>query len=317
MIIQVTNNNNLGWTGIARLSFAVSVILFAKDVTEITIYVIRKFIDNKDNPDMRPAPSRAAAVKAAQRDIYLDITPYLLDPNDEGIDEDGNTSIHYLQKYDDLTNFDRQIKQQPHVLFMLNKAGLTSLDVSITEKELAKSKFLIDKTQKFNNGSSFKFVKRPNRLDLKYEKAFCLAVQNGILEAVDIFPARSVKSVLVTMSQLNDYKKYKGDKRVYKEVVVTPIHLACQKTAYEAVYALVEQHAVEINVLHQDRTPLYELISVCGYQDFKILNYLMKKKRPCINAGSLLPLNQAILRGNPMIIKGLIEGGRPHPFRLD
>jgi hypothetical protein len=41
---------------------------------------------------------------------------------------------------------------------------------------------------------------------------------------------------------------------------------------------------------------------------------MMKKRKPQINSGERLPLNQAILRGNPMIIKTLIEFGNPNPF---
>jgi ankyrin repeat protein len=43
----------------------------------------------------------------------------------------------------------------------------------------------------------------------------------------------------------------------------------------------------------------------------------MKKRKPCINSGVKLPLNQAILRGNPFIIRSLIEFGKPHPFVRD
>ena len=43
----------------------------------------------------------------------------------------------------------------------------------------------------------------------------------------------------------------------------------------------------------------------------------MKKRKPCINSGIRLPLNQAILRGNPFIIKSLIEFGSPHPYKKD
>lgn len=43
----------------------------------------------------------------------------------------------------------------------------------------------------------------------------------------------------------------------------------------------------------------------------------MKKRKPCINSGVKLPLNQAILRGNPFIIRSLIEFGKPHPYVRD
>ena len=62
---------------------------------------------------------------------------------------------------------------------------------------------------------------------------------------------------------------------------------------------------------------MYELLSSAGYLDFNILNFLMKKRKPCINSGKKLPLHQAILRGNPFIINSLIEFGKPHPFIKD
>jgi len=43
----------------------------------------------------------------------------------------------------------------------------------------------------------------------------------------------------------------------------------------------------------------------------------MKKKKPCINAGNRLPLNMAILRGNPFIIKTIIEYGKPNHYTRD
>lgn len=43
----------------------------------------------------------------------------------------------------------------------------------------------------------------------------------------------------------------------------------------------------------------------------------MRRKKVNINSGNYLPLNQAILRGNPMIIKTLIEFGNPNPYVMD
>lgn len=50
IILQVTNNNIVGWNGAARFSFAISIILFVKDVTLLTMYIIRRFIDQTSNP---------------------------------------------------------------------------------------------------------------------------------------------------------------------------------------------------------------------------------------------------------------------------
>lgn len=44
---------------------------------------------------------------------------------------------------------------------------------------------------------------------------------------------------------------------------------------------------------------------------------IMKKKRPQINSGNKLALNQAILRGNPFMINALLEFGEASPFVRD
>ena len=72
-----------------------------------------------------------------------------------------------------------------------------------------------------------------------------------------------------------------------------------------------------MNILVNEKNAVFELLSTSCYLDFNILNFLMKKRKPCINSGNKLPLNQAILRGNPFIIKSLIEFGRPHPYLKD
>lgn len=72
-----------------------------------------------------------------------------------------------------------------------------------------------------------------------------------------------------------------------------------------------------MNVLLNEKSALYELLNTAKYLDFSIMNYLMKKRKPNINSGNRLPLNQAILRGNPFIIKSLIEFGKPNHYVRD
>ncbi len=43
------------------------------------------------------------------KDQSLNISNYLMDPNDEGIDEDGNTSVHQLTKNEDFSLFEAHI----------------------------------------------------------------------------------------------------------------------------------------------------------------------------------------------------------------
>lgn len=95
------------------------------------------------------------------------------------------------------------------------------------------------------------------------------------------------------------------------------MHLACKNSQEEIVHNLIEFHGFDINMLLNEKNAIYELLSTAGYLDLNILNYLMKKKRPQINSGQRLPLNQAILRGNPFIIKTLIEFGHPNLYVKD
>lgn len=137
------------------------------------------------------------------------------------------------------------------------------------------------------------------------------------LHLIQAFPERSIHTCLVNMSQVKDYQKYKADRKENPDLVTTPFHLACKLSNDEAVRQLVDQHSYDINILVNVKSGIYELLSTSCYLDFNILNYLMKKRRPCINSGKKLPLNQAILRGNPFIIKSLLEFGRPHPCLRD
>ena len=100
-------------------------------------------------------------------------------------------------------------------------------------------------------------------------------------------------------------------------MITSPFHLACKLSNDEAVRQLVESHDFDINILVNEKSALYELLSTSCYLDFNILNYLLKKRKPSINSGKRLPLNQAILRGNPFIIKSLIEFGKPNHFIKD
>ena len=85
----------------------------------------------------------------------------------------------------------------------------------------------------------------------------------------------------------------------------------------DAVRILIEHHHVDVNVLINNKNFLVDLLDTAGYKDFSILNVIFKKTRPQINSGARLPLNQAILRGNPFIIKTLLEYGNPNPYVRD
>lgn len=54
MILQVTINNQSTWDAPAKFSFAMAVLLFLRDVTLITLYFVKKFIDHSAEPLIRP-----------------------------------------------------------------------------------------------------------------------------------------------------------------------------------------------------------------------------------------------------------------------
>ena len=54
LIIQSTNNNMTEWSSVANFSFAMTILLFMKDATILTLYLIRRFIDGASNPELRP-----------------------------------------------------------------------------------------------------------------------------------------------------------------------------------------------------------------------------------------------------------------------
>mmetsp|Transcript_87773 Transcript_87773/g.120904 ORF Transcript_87773/g.120904 Transcript_87773/m.120904 type:complete len:281 (+) Transcript_87773:977-1819(+) len=171
--------------------------------------------------------------------------------------------------------------------------------------------------QQYQSECSLKYIKKPHRLDLKFEKSFSMAIKKGKTEILELFPSRSIKTVYVSVSQLRDYKQYKEDKGSLKEVLTTPLHLACQNSDIEAVRMLIESHQFDVNVLLNNKNFMYELLQNSSYMDFSILNMIFKRKRPCINSGNKLALNAAILKGNPYMIKMLLEFGDPHPFLVD
>jgi ankyrin repeat protein len=204
------------------------------------------------------------------------------------------------------------------MLFLINKEGCTPLCMAINEMQDAKALTLIDKMERFGvHHSPLRFVKRPNRLELKFEKPFTLSVLKNNFTLIQAFPEKSIRTCYVYMGQTLDYRKFKQDKLTNPEVITTPFHLACKLSNDEAVRQLVDQHSYDVNILINNKSALHELLSTSCYLDFNILNFLLKKRKPNINSGNKLPLNQAILRGNPFIIKSLIEFGRPHPMIRD
>jgi len=61
-----------------------------------------------------------------------------------------------------------------------------------------KARFLIDKMGNFGPECSLKYVKKPQRLALKFEKSFTMAVKKNKTEIFELFPKYSVKTVYVS-----------------------------------------------------------------------------------------------------------------------
>jgi ankyrin repeat protein len=95
------------------------------------------------------------------------------------------------------------------------------------------------------------------------------------------------------------------------------LHLACQLSNVEAARILLTNHDYDINILLYEKNFIYDLLTTGGYQDFNILNNVFKKRKPCINSGCKIPINQAILRGNQYIIQTMLEHGNPNPYAKD
>lgn len=53
--------------------------------------------------------------------------------------------------------------------------------------------------EKFCINSNLKYIKRANRLDLKYEKAFTLSVLRNNFKLIQGFPEKSIRTTYVNM----------------------------------------------------------------------------------------------------------------------
>jgi ankyrin repeat protein len=62
-----------------------------------------------------------------------------------------------------------------------------------------KAAWLIEKMKQFSSECSLKYVKRPQRLNLKFEKSFTMAVKKNKIDVLKYFPKYSIKTVYVSM----------------------------------------------------------------------------------------------------------------------
>lgn len=72
----------------------VLVVMFVKNVGYLTLYSIRRMIDRKDDAPMRP--KAGAALSRLEMEAFQCIQAYLIDPQDDGCDHNGNTKSHQL-----------------------------------------------------------------------------------------------------------------------------------------------------------------------------------------------------------------------------
>ena len=180
-----------------------------------------------------------------------------------------------------------------------------------------KAQLLIARMRKYGPDCSIKYVKKPHRLDLKFEKSFATAVKKNKNEILLLFPQNSIHTAYISLHQLKDYHQFKEDKYTMKELLTTPLHIACQNSNIEAARILIEQQNFDVNVLVNEKNFIVELLQNSGYMDFSIMNMIFKKRKPQINSGKQLALNLAILRGNPFMVKTLLELGKPNPYTVD
>lgn len=195
--------------------------------------------------------------------------------------------------------------------------GLTPLDMAIFEGKTDRAELLLKKSKKFHSMSSIRFITKPHRLELKYEKSFTIAIQKNNTDLLFKFPNKSIKTMYVPFTPYKSYEQYRFLKHIHKDIFTTPIHVACQLSHDEAIRVLIENHQFDMNILLEDKSPTYELITTSTYQDLVILSFVMKTCRPDINAGKELPINQAIKRGNKLITKVLLEHGKPNYCKKD
>lgn len=314
MIIQVSQNNDDTWTGIAVISFLVSLVMLIKNGYQVTAFLSHRVFDGVES-NMRPSLDEQRMKR--DKHSYFNLRNYLQDPDDHMMDDEGNTSLHQATKFEEIDLLDNQATINPHMLFILNQMGMTPIDMAIYEGKTDRAELLLKKSKRFHSNSSIRFILKPHRLELKYEKTFTIALQKNNNDILFKFPNKSIKTMYIPMMPVKNYTQFKFLQNMQKEVITTPMHVACKLSHDEAIRLLIERHQYDMNILLNEVSPTYELISTSTYQDLVILSYAMKTCNPDINAGVRLPLNQAIERGNKLITKVLLEHGKPNFYKKD
>lgn len=223
MIVQVTQNNNDSWEVIGVISFFVAITLFIKDSFQVLVFISHRVFDGVEST-LRPSEEENR--NRRDKNTYFNLRNYLNDPDDHMLDDDGNTSLHQATRLEEIDILENQATVHPHMLFILNQMGMTPLDMAIFEGKNDRADLLLKKSKKFHSMSSIRFITKPHRLELKYEKSFTLSVQKNNNDILYKFPNKSVKTMYVPISPMKSYEQYKFLKTIQKDVFMTPIHLA-------------------------------------------------------------------------------------------
>lgn len=85
------------WDSPAQFSFAMSVLLFIRDASLITLFIAKKFIDDNADPLIRPQAD-GKYMNKIEMEASINISAYLLNQKDEGVDEEGNNPLHQQAK---------------------------------------------------------------------------------------------------------------------------------------------------------------------------------------------------------------------------
>lgn len=185
MSLQVTQNNDSEWTAIAVISFIISLAMLIKNGIQVIGFMSHRVFDGVES-NMRPSLEAQRAKR--DRNSYFNLRSYLQDPDDHMLDDEGNTSLHQATKFEEMDLLDNQATINPHMLFILNHLGMTPLDMAIFEGKNDRAELLLKKSKKFHSQSSIRFIQKPHRLELKYEKSFTMAIQKNNNDLLFKFP---------------------------------------------------------------------------------------------------------------------------------
>ena len=97
-------------------------------------------------------------------------------------------------------DIEQLVNASPHLMYMINREGCSPLDLAINQQHDKKALVLIDFMEKFSSNASLMFVKKPNRLEMRFEKAFTLSVLRNNLYLIQAFPDDSIKTCYVNMT---------------------------------------------------------------------------------------------------------------------